>query len=548
MAAPAVTFADNVLQFGRWEGQENPSPMATPTPIASATPLPSSTPLPTPTLSLPKTQLRVRKANETVIEEQVMNGSFESGLTGWEVAGDVALISGADEFTAPFAESHMVRIGRAQNPGRPASENRLNQRIPAGSTSLQFAYHFFSNDTLGFDEPGFVVKAGERVLLQRWASEVDWDFHGGTIGNTGWQVAVVDLSDVPSGSELEFEFLSGNDDWNLPTEVEHQSWVYLDAVSTNQAVLRPLAELVLVGQNALHGYVQIGENPVQRVELGKSLALTGINQGQYTVKYWGENEDGVETPNSTTVWVDTNFPTAIEDLHVEQTGQDRFFLRWTSPRDLAPWVKNAWASRAPMKYDVRYMTEDPGNAEIDDLLWQVLSPLGTDSGPIASRQYWWSPRPVGEMEIYEVELPTVTEALYLAVWSVDAAGNYSPRSNVFTIDTPEPTLEFYETDDNVVEFLLTAATPSNEAEAFVEYTIEYSRFGEEGMVTEVITGQFTAWDWQHRLGGFFLGTCSEGICVPHMRPPNSNILLTVSLSAEGYGSRTLQAQLPEGGE
>jgi hypothetical protein len=544
MAVSPVTFAHNVLKVGTWEHQTTTSSSSsspTPSPEHSASPAPSPSASPV----IPKTQLRIRKTNEQSIEEKVANGSFEAGLRDWQVQGDVALISGADEFTAPFAESHMVRIGRPFNPGSPAAKNILRQRIPAGSDSLQFAYHFFSQDSLGFDEPGFVVKVGERVLLQRWASEVDLDFHGGTVGNTGWQVAVVDVSDVPAGSDVVFEFLSGNDDWNISSPVEHQSWVYLDAVSTNQAVLAPEAEVFLVGVDATHGFVQIGDDPAFQVELGQPIPLTGVNQGQYVLKSWGANMESVETPNTKLIWIDVNTPAAIEDFRVEQIRRDRFFFRWSSPRDLAPWGDDSLASRVPMKYEVRYMIEDPESAEIDDPRWQEVVPLGVDSGPIAPRNNWWSPRPIGEEETYEVELPQIQSGGYLAIWSLDAAGNYSPRSNLVHVTPPGPEIEFYETSENVVEFVLTAPVPVGYEEVFVEYAIDYPHLSEDGGVREFITGQFQAVDWQYRLGNFFLGSCSDGVCLPHVGIRKSDVILTVIISAEGMGSQELQKRLVE---
>jgi len=53
------------------------------------------------------------------IENRIQNGSFEDGLSHWNISGDVELTS-SDEF---------LSIGKSTNPGRPLRLNVLSQQL-----------------------------------------------------------------------------------------------------------------------------------------------------------------------------------------------------------------------------------------------------------------------------------------------------------------------------------------------------------------------------------------------------------------------------------
>lgn len=62
------------------------------------------------------------------IENRIQNGSFEDGLSHWNISGDVELTS-SDEFLSPEDGKKMIRIGKSTNPGRPLRLNVLSQQL-----------------------------------------------------------------------------------------------------------------------------------------------------------------------------------------------------------------------------------------------------------------------------------------------------------------------------------------------------------------------------------------------------------------------------------
>ncbi len=203
-----------------------PTPVVSPSPTSQATasltqqlqsqpslPWPSS-----PTLALPITD------------------SFENGLGSWTASGDVFLIDqlkNPDSFSKPFSGTHMVRIGRPSNQGFPISQNKLQIPLPVNSRKLSFAYRFFSYDYQGFDSPGFSVLIDDQHLFDISAAEIDKDStqtDQEKLDSTTWLQKTIELSQFSSEKEIRLTFEAGNDEVNIPTQQEHQSWVYLDSI------------------------------------------------------------------------------------------------------------------------------------------------------------------------------------------------------------------------------------------------------------------------------------------------------------------------------
>lgn len=220
------------------------SPVSTTSPSTTSTPAPTPTPTRSPTTSffsspVPASSAPVQPSPSPIsftLPALPIFDSFENGVSSWQSTGEVQLVSigkTASGSVKPFVGKLMMQIGTPKNPGKPLSANQLRRWLPAKTHHLQFAYNFFSADYQGFDDPGFTVSINDQVILRKSAADVDRELPQTPLeelDSTGWQTVDLDLSKYTVDQQTILTFRAGNDELNLPSQMEHQSWVYLDSI------------------------------------------------------------------------------------------------------------------------------------------------------------------------------------------------------------------------------------------------------------------------------------------------------------------------------
>ncbi len=204
-----------------------PSPLPTPIQQASSAPVANLT---QPSLMSPSATISAQN-NELPFADR-----FEQGINNWYFSGDVYLI---DQLLNPdllvkSTHQFFVRIGRPNNPGLPLSKNQFSRNLPANARKISFTYNFYSYDYVGFDDPAFTVSIDTNLLFQLKAADLDQDSPQTTaehLDSTGWKTVQLDVSTFSKTSNSQLIFQSGNDELNLPSPNEHQSWVYLAEVT-----------------------------------------------------------------------------------------------------------------------------------------------------------------------------------------------------------------------------------------------------------------------------------------------------------------------------
>ncbi len=399
----------------------------------------------------PLSFITVANSPAKLIENRISNGSFESGLTNWNVSGDVNLITGADGlFTLPQNGSNMIRVGRTTNEGNPARINTITQQIPAGVRTLGFYYNMFTYDYAGFDDPGFMVFVNDKMVFQRWASEIDQDDPLGgeqNLDSSGWQYLGLDLSKYPDGTTLTLAFYAGNDTLNMPASgVPHQTWVYLDNFSTNEAVVNAASQFEIHTTPGATAHYRIGSNPT--IFTGNLFTLSSQPSNQ-TVYYWASEGAQTEATNSFHVLYDNVAPETITTLIGEHVENNLFKLNWLSPHDdnrfTAPFSRPTNAAG----YEIKYSTATI-SASTD---WNSLSPVTIVTEDGLPYGGYRAPRPENEQEEYFVRVPDSVTEYYFAVKSYDAATNTSAISNIAQVSLSTPGVVNNDSDIALNEYL-----------------------------------------------------------------------------------------------
>lgn len=368
--------------------------------------------------------------NGKIINEKVLNGGFESGTTNWQIQGQV-VTQAADTYTSPYSGSKMLRIGhRTAVTGNEIWENRLRQRLPSGAKNLSFYYNFFSFDTDPFDSPGMVVRLNDYNVFYLSAGDID---AGDNPNSSGWTQVSFDLTGI-TDPILEIVFYSGNTDGNT-----NQSWVYIDNVSTAEAVATDTTDFTLTSDESAQTYYSL-DGGVPLI-LGNSFNLStliGDNIRYYSVDLAGN----AENYQSRRVVKDTQAPAAITDLTAVATSKQTINLSWIAPADTTI-------------YDIRYS----------------LTPI-TDSNFASATSIPNSPAPImaGATQEWEIGGMNSDTNYYFAMKAGDAALNWSSLSNnadAVTLDeiTEDPDIN---SGDVVLNELMWMGTSRNVNDEWVE--------------------------------------------------------------------------------
>lgn len=347
------------------------------------------------------------------INESIINGDFEAGLSGWTTQGEVNVSAG------------MLRIGHTDDDGNEIWENKVSQKIQPGAKNLSFYYNFFSFDFGTFDDPGMIVRLNDYNVF--YLSAGDIDSGGPTPNESGWTQLSFDISQIPD-PVLEIVFYSGN-----TGDTGQQSWVYIDKISTAEAVAEDSTDFILTANEPVQTYYSLdGSFPVIA---GNSFNLSTLIGDQ--INYYSVDPAGnTESLNSRRVVKDSDAPAAINSLTADAISKQSVNLSWTVPDGATV-------------YDVRYGL-DP------------TVPLSAPNPP--------APRIAGDDQDFEVTGLDSDTTYYFAIKSGDAALNWSGLSNVVSVTTMNEISEDPDLDpgDVVINELMWMGSQGNEDDEWLE--------------------------------------------------------------------------------
>ncbi len=389
--------------------------------------------------TFPVTTVTITSSPTRDIENKVANGGFESDLSGWTAVGDVAAVTQDALLGSPHTGAKMARVGTVgAGPGNSIDVNILTQTFTNngsgsgdGLRSVGFWYNFMTNEfDAGFDEPGLMVFVGDRMVHQVWASDIPgFDSNSSTIDSTGWRYLSVDVTGVTNPT-LSLAFYSGNNG-----DLEFNSYLYLDDVTTNEAAASSTATLTL---NATDNDGIASVNYAYSLDCDADDEVTGTGAsgltftiasqpcdavGSYTglIKYWAvDTATNVEAYKTFHVSIDNSAPSAVTGLEVGDESNGDFRLEWIAPGDSNPYNLNQAA-----QYDIRYSTSailpTATQVELDALPTPMIRNIdGLPGGGLRSPLY------AGRAETYYVHVPGVTTATYyFVVRAKDSARNTS---------------------------------------------------------------------------------------------------------------------------
>lgn len=363
------------------------------------------------------------------INESIVNGDFETNLSGWQTQGRVVRTA-ADAYTAPFSGSRMVRIGhKTGDSGNEIWENRLRQRLEPGAKNLSFYYNFFSFDA-GLDDPGMVVRLNDHNVFYLSASDID---SGASPNRSGWTQLSFDISQI-SDPVLEIIFYSGN-----TGDSGQQSWVYLDKISTAEAVAEDMTNFILTADEPAETYYSLdGSFPAIAGTSFNLSTLIGDQVNFYSVDLAGN----AESLNNRRIVKDIQSPTVIDDLEALAVSKQSVNLTWTVPEEST--VYDWRSSLSP----------------ITEVNFALAAPVPNPPAPRIS----------GGSQDFEVTGLDSATTYYFAVKSGDAALNWSAISNVVSVATMNEISE--DTDlnpgDVVINELMWMGSSLRAADEYVE--------------------------------------------------------------------------------
>lgn len=373
------------------------------------------------------------------INEKVLNPGFELGLVNWQTEGEVN-ITAADGFTAPYNGTKMARIGHTADDGQEIWENKLTQQIQPGAKNLSFYYNFFSSDSDSFDDPGMIVRLNDHNVFYLTAADID---NFDSPNSSGWTQLSFDISQIPD-PVLEIIFYSGNTGDNT-----NQSWVYIDDVSTSEAVADDTTDFILTVNEPAQTHYSLdgGLNWLA----GTTFNLTAVTGGAQVNYYSVDLAGNIEGINTRRLIKDAQKPDIIIDLIATATSKQTVNLSWTSPSD----PPNASSSAV---YDIRYS------------LSEITEDNFYDATPSANPP---APHPVGSDQEFVVSDLNSAATYYFAIKSADAALNWSLVFNSPSVTTLSELPEDEEDPginpgDVVINELMWMGTSGSTADEYLE--------------------------------------------------------------------------------
>lgn len=387
------------------------------------------------------------------VEENITNGDFAQGLSGWTTSGDVATKSSetitsatpaASVTVTPLEGTNMVRIGKTSgSSGQQVWENRLMQSFNSGAKSLSLNYNLFTRDYFLWDDPAFFIRLNGQEIFALSAGTVDpINVFDDKARNTGWQKFAFDLSNYQTDSKLNLALYAGN-----TIGGDYQSWVYIDKVTT-YFVAAPLhAVFHLYGGTDNVSGSGIGHYEY-RIDFGSwqdGADFFMPSGGSHTVEYRVVDSAGNASPISLfKVITDDVAPSDVIDLEAMAIDSNAVALTWSAPGN------DGYSGRAS-SYDIRYSTATISAINFD---------TATKVDKVPAPNNVWTP----ENLIISGLNPSTT--YYFALKSSDEAPNPSNISKITWATTDDGETINY--GDIVINELMWGGTASGSADEFLE--------------------------------------------------------------------------------
>ena len=128
----------------------------------------------------------------------VVNGGFESGMDGWQVAGGTVTVTSHDSHSG----GHALQLGSSD----PTSTSEAVQvfDVPANSATLTFWMKMHCPDTVAYD--------WAQVVLHDYAADTNTTILDKTCTDDGWKRVTVDIS-ASAGHRVELGLINQDDNW-----------------------------------------------------------------------------------------------------------------------------------------------------------------------------------------------------------------------------------------------------------------------------------------------------------------------------------------------
>jgi signal peptidase I len=357
----------------------------------------------------PTAILSVTGSPTKIVSENVTNGSFENGLSGWKTTNDVSTKSSETISSAtvtPTDGSTMSEVGRVVGPSTNyAWGNRLMQSIPSGARTLSFAYNFFTKDYA--DDPGMFVRINgiDAFHLSSWMINPTAQ----PLASTGWQKFVYDISGF-TDPYINLTISSGN-----TGDYTKQSWVYVDDVTTYFVAAPAHAVYTFSGNDQNANYFYRVSPATDFTSYETSGPFTIPQNGSYTLEYYAEDRVGNRSSiSNVSIVTDATPPAPASDLTVVDTSTNSATLSWTATGDDGTDGRSS-------SYDLRYS----------------LTPITEDSFKDATKASTLSsPTLSGENELMQIEGLNPDTTYYFGLKIFDEATNGSPLVTTSTHTTP----------------------------------------------------------------------------------------------------------------
>lgn len=195
-------------------------------------------------------------------EAAIQNGGFEDDFDFWSAKEDTAVqtIANLDDGKGgtvtvnPFRGEKMAAIANPTTTGF-VSDNAIYQNVILGPNDkfLIFAYNFWTYDEAPFDSPAFVVSVDAITSLTLNAGDAGGDNDTGTLDITGWQTAVIPVSQfyVPGMGvrplSVRLTFSAGN-----TGDADFPSGLFVDDVRLSEV---PIPSTLLLLSSGLLGLI-----------------------------------------------------------------------------------------------------------------------------------------------------------------------------------------------------------------------------------------------------------------------------------------------------
>lgn len=174
----------------------------------------------------------------------VINGGFESDLTGWTTGGNAGVVTTATIDGVVFNPIEGNKMAALTYPAMTGFvwDNYIYQDVTLGADDnyLNFSFNFWSFDEAPFDSPGFLLEINGETWYSMSAGDVG-DGVLGTLDYSGWMslsIPVAQYYNPARPVQIRISFSAGNTGDN-----QWPSGVFVDGVSLSEINEHPIVPI-----------------------------------------------------------------------------------------------------------------------------------------------------------------------------------------------------------------------------------------------------------------------------------------------------------------